>query len=74
MLGFAGVTAIDESVAVAVETVRVAVPLTPLTVAVMVVDPAATPVARPAALMVAAFVFALTHVAVEVTFFVDPSL
>jgi hypothetical protein len=74
MLGFAGVTAIDERVAVVVETVRVAVPLTPLTIAVMVVDPAATPVARPAALMVATFVFALTHVAVEVTFFVDPSL
>ena len=74
MLGLAGVTAMDDNVAEVVETVSVAVPLTPVTVAVMVVDPAATPVARPAALIVATFVFALTHVAVEVTFFVDPSL
>ena len=64
----------DESVAVGVETVRIAVPLTPLSVAVMLVDPAATAVARPAALMVATLVFALIQVAVEVTLAVVPLL
>ena len=52
-LVLAGVTAIDDTVADAEPTVRVAFPLTPLSVAVMVAEPAATPVASPAELMVA---------------------
>ena len=49
--GFAGVTAIDSSVAaVTVSTVE---PVTPSDVAVIVDGPVATPVARPAAVIVA---------------------
>jgi hypothetical protein len=55
-------------------TVRAAVPLTPLTVAVIVVAPAATPVARPAALIVAVAVLDEDQVAVLVTVAVEPSL
>jgi hypothetical protein len=40
----------------------------------MVVDPAATAVERPAALMVAVAVLELVHVAFDVTFAVDPLL
>ena len=54
--------------------VRAAVPLIPLIDAVIVVEPEATPVARPAALMVAMAILALTHVTVEEMFFVEPSL
>lgn len=65
-----GVTAIEERVGV---TVRVAVPLTPLRVAVSVVVPAATAVASPDA-TVATVGFELVQVAVVVTFPVVPSL
>lgn len=51
MLGRAGVTPIDTSEAEV--TVNVAVPDTSLDVAVMVAEPAATPIARPLELMVA---------------------
>ena len=68
ILGVAGVTAIEESVGgAAAVTVSAAVPFTPLSEAVIVVDPAATAVARPAALIVAVAVLELVHVAVEVT-------
>jgi hypothetical protein len=55
-------------------TVSVAVPLTPLREAVMMLVPALTPVARPAVLMVATAVVALVQVAVLVTVAVEPSL
>ena len=71
-LGVGGVTAIDETVFAV--TVSAAVPLMPLTVAVIVVDPAATPVASPAVLMVAVAVLDEIHVAVVVTLPVVPSL
>ena len=51
MLGLAGVTDMDDKVAVV--TVRVAVPVFPLKVAVTVAVPAATPAARPLLLIVA---------------------
>ena len=65
-----GVTATDVRVGV---TVRVAVPVTPLRVAVTVVEPAATAVASPDA-TVATVGFELVQVAVVVTFPVVPSL
>jgi hypothetical protein len=65
-----GVTAMEERVGV---TVRVAVPLMPLRVAVRVVEPAATPLASPDA-TVATVGFELVQVAVVVTFPVVPSL
>ena len=71
-LGDAGVTAMLETVAAV--TVSEAVPLTPLSVAVMVEEPAAWPVASPAALMLASEGLDELHVTVEVTFFVEPSL
>ena len=74
ILATAGVTAIDESVFAAAVTVNAAVPLTPLIVAVTVLDPVATPVASPAELMVAAAVLELAQVALEVTFAVVPLL
>ena len=61
-----GVTAIEVTVDDAAVTVRAAVPLTPLSEAVIVVDPASTPVARPPLLMVAAAVFEDFQVTVEV--------
>jgi hypothetical protein len=70
----AGVTAIEVSVFTGAVTVRLAVPLTPPRVAVIVVVPAATAVARPAALMVATVALELAHVAVLVTTAVEPSL
>jgi hypothetical protein len=48
--------------------------LTPFKVAVTVVEPAATPVARPVALTVVMPVFADFHVAVPETIFVELSL
>jgi hypothetical protein len=66
-----GVTATKERVGV---TVRVAVLWTPLRVAVTVVEPAATAVATPDALIVATVGFELVQVAVVVTFPVVPSL
>lgn len=76
MLGALGETAIEISVGevTAVDTVSVAVPLTPFSAAVTVVDPAATAVASPPALIVAIDVVELLQVTVEVTFSVDPSL
>jgi hypothetical protein len=55
-------------------TARVALPLTPLNEAVMVEEPAATPVARPAELMVATAVLEEFQVAVAVMSFVVLSL
>ena len=74
MLGAAGVTAMELRVGAVAVTVMAAVPLIPLSDAVIVVDPDATPLARPAVLMVATAVLALTHVTVVVMFFVEPSL
>lgn len=75
-LGFAGVTAMDtsEGGGGGAGTVSVVDAEEPLNVAVMVVDPWATAVARPEALMVATAVAELVHVAVVVTFCVEPSL
>ncbi len=61
MLGVAGVTAMDASVALV--TVKVAVPDMSPEVAVMVVVPAATDAARPALLIVATAVSDELHVA-----------
>lgn len=72
MLAVAGVTA--TFVTVFADTVSAAVPLTPPAVAVIVVDPAATPVASPPALMVAVAMLDELHVAVVVTVAVDSSL
>ena len=74
MLGAAGVTAMEESVLAAAVTVSAAVPFTPLKAAVTMVDPATTPDAIPAALIVAAAVLELVHAAVDVTFAVEPSV
>lgn len=59
-LGFAGVTAIDSSAAVA--TVRTVEPVIPSNVAEIVDEPVSTPVASPAAVMVATEVVADAHV------------
>jgi hypothetical protein len=67
-----GVTAIE--VMVAAVTVRAAVPLTPESDAVIVVEPLATPVARPAEVIVATEVFEDVQVAVDVTLPVLPLL
>ena len=72
MDGLAGVTAIDCSVAaVTVSTVE---PVTPLSVALMVLVPVFTPVARPPAVMVATEVVAEAHVTCAVIFCVLLSL
>lgn len=55
-------------------TVRLAVPLTPLSAAVMVEAPAAMPVARPEALIVATEVFEEVHATDVVTLPVVPLL
>jgi hypothetical protein len=67
-----GVTAIE--VIVFAVTVSVVVPLTPPTIAVIVLDPPATAVANPVALIVAVAAFELVQVAVELTFAVVPLL
>ena len=69
-LGLAGVTAMDVTLA----TVSAAVELKPLSEAEIVLEPAATPVARPAALIVATVGVEDIQVAREVTFAVEPSL
>lgn len=77
MLAVAGATAIDETVgggAVVEETVRDAFPVTPLCVAVMLTEPAATPVPSPAALMVAMVAVDEAQLTDAVMFFVVPSL
>ncbi len=66
IVGSAGVTAIDVSVAVC--TVRTVLPVIPLKVAEIVLVPAATPVARPAAVMVETPVFEEVHVTWPVMF------
>ena len=75
--GLAGVTAIDCSVA-AVTVSTSAGEVTPLKLAVMLLVPAATPVAIPAfpppVTIVAATVFDDVHVTVEVMFCIDESL
>jgi hypothetical protein len=70
--GFAGVTAIDCSVAAV--TVNPVDPTMEAEVAEIVEVPTAAPVARPAAVMVAVAVFDELHVAVLVRFWVVPSL
>ncbi len=70
--GFAGVTAIDCSVAAV--TVRVVEPLIAPDVALIVEFPTPAPVARPAALIVAVVVVPELHVTVLVRFCVVPSL
>ena len=71
----AGVTAIALRVGpAAAVTVRLAVAVTPLSFAVMVVDPAEIPVARPAVLMEATAVEELVQLTAEVRFWVEPSL
>ncbi len=70
----AGVTAMEVSVGDEdAVTVRLAVAVAPLSVAVMVVDPAESAVARPAALMVATAVEELVQATEEVRFCVEPS-
>jgi hypothetical protein len=70
--GFAGVTAMDCSVAAV--TVSKVEPLMDDDVAVMVEVPTPAPVARPAALIVAVAVVPELHVTVPVKFCVEPSL
>ncbi|HZP04488.1 MAG TPA: hypothetical protein VFB43_06275 [Terracidiphilus sp.] len=69
-----GVTAMDFTVTAAAVTLSPAVPFMPFNDAVMVLEPAATPVARPDALIVATAGLEDVHVADEVTFAVEPSL
>jgi len=64
----------DVNVGAAADTVSIAVPLMPLTEAVMVVEPAATPVASPVELIVATVVFEEVQVAIALTFAVELSL
>src|SRR6202030_3411595 len=70
--GFAGVTAIDTSVAAV--TVSVVLPVMPLEAAWMVVVPVPPAVPKPAALIVATVTAEELHVAVLVRFCVVPSL
>lgn len=74
MLAVAGETAIEVRVAVAPLTVRLAAPLTPLSDAVTVAVPEATPVASPAELTVAVAELELVQVTLEVTSAVELSL
>ena len=75
MLGLAGVTAIEASVGpTPAVTARLAVAVRLPSVAVIVEEPAETPVARPAALMVATVVAELVQVTEAVRFCVEPSL
>jgi hypothetical protein len=71
--GFAGVTAIDTRVGAVAVTVRVVVPLMAPEAALIVLVPAATPVANPPALIVATLVVCEVHVAVLVKFCVELS-
>jgi hypothetical protein len=74
MLAVAGVTEIAVTVFATAVTLSAAVPLTPPSDAVIVLEPAATPVAMPDEFTVATAVFEVVQVAVDVTFAVDPSL
>jgi hypothetical protein len=71
--GFAGVTAIDTSVGAVAVTVRVVEPLMAPEAALIVVVPAATPVANPPVVIVATVVVCEVHVAVLVKFCVELS-
>jgi hypothetical protein len=70
----AGLGDTETAVTTLAATPSVAVPLTPLSEAVTVVEPAATPVARPAGLIVATVVVAAVQFAAAVTFAVELSL
>ena len=70
IVGFAGVTVMDVSVGVC--TVSVVPPVTPPRVAEMVLVPAATPVARPAEVIVATPVLEEAHATCPVKFCVLP--
>jgi hypothetical protein len=76
MVAVGGVTAIDVTVTGGggCGTVTAAVPLTPVMVAVTVVEPELSAVASPAALMLATAGFEDTHAALVVTSAVEPSL
>jgi hypothetical protein len=77
MVAVGGVTAMDVTVTGGgggCGTVMVALPLTPVTVAVILVEPEARAVARPAALMVATAGVEDTQAALGVTSAVEPSL
>jgi hypothetical protein len=73
-LSLAGVTEIAVTVFVATVTLSAAVPLTPLSEAPMVLEPAAAPVTMPDEFTVATAALEVVQVAVDVTFAVDPSL
>ena len=64
----------EEIVGAVAVTATLAVPLMPLSAAVIVDEPAATPVARPEALIVATEVFEEVHVTDVVTLPVVPLL
>ena len=74
MLGVVGETEIEVTVKVAAVTVSVAVAVNPSATALMVEVPAATAVARPVELTVAAVVFDEVHVTPEVSAPVVPLL
>jgi hypothetical protein len=74
MLAVLGAIEIETSVFTAAPTVSVAVPLTPLSDAVIVVEPAATPLANPAEFTVPTVAVELVQLAVVVTFAVELSL
>ncbi|MGA8431287.1 MAG: hypothetical protein WB729_15810 [Candidatus Sulfotelmatobacter sp.] len=74
MLAVVGDTAIAVTVGAIGDTVSAALPLIPENVAVTVVAPAAIPLARPVEFTVATDWLASDHVAVELTFAVEPSL
>jgi hypothetical protein len=69
-----GDTEIAVNVLATLVTFNAAVPLTPLSDAVIVLEPAANAVTRPETFVVATAVFEEFHVDVVVTFAVEPSL
>jgi hypothetical protein len=74
MLAVLGVTAIEVSVFAIAPTASVAAPLTPLSDAVIVVEPVDNPVTNPSEFTVATVAVELVQVAVVVTSAVEPSL
>jgi hypothetical protein len=74
MLAVPGVTAIEESVLVAAFTVSAAVPFTPVSEAVTLAEPAATPLTMPPEVMVATDALDTVQLTVDVTFAVVPLL
>ena len=73
-LAEAGNTEIEVKAAVVAVTVSDSDPLIPFSDAVTMVEPAATPVARPLEFMVANACVAMVQAAVELTLAVEPSL